>query len=285
MDFTADPLPGRVLLVDCSDRPGLIHAITGVLARHGANIVTNDEFVDHEAGRFFMRSEFIGGASGDALTAELRQVLPADASVRLAGNRRPRVVVMATREHHCLGELLMRHAHGELGASIQAVISNRPVLEGLTRRFDVPFVHVSHEQLTREAHEEAIERALAPFDPDYLVLAKYMRVLSPAFIARRPQRIVNIHHSFLPAFVGANPYRQAFERGVKIIGATAHFVTDVLDEGPIIAQDVVAVDHSYRAHEMARAGRNVEKLVLARALDLLFEERVFLNGSRTIVFD
>jgi formyltetrahydrofolate deformylase len=285
LDFTADPLPGHVLLVDCSDRPGLIHAITGVLGRHGVNIVTNDEFVDHETGRFFMRSEFVGGETLGDLEREVRGVLPADSSVRLGGNRRPRIVVMATREHHCLGELLMRHAHGELGATIAAVISNRHVLETLARRFDVPYVHVPHDDMTREAHETALEEAIALHDPDYLVLAKYMRVLSPSFIARRPQRIVNIHHSFLPAFVGANPYRQAFERGVKIIGATAHFVTEVLDEGPIIAQDVVAVDHSYRANEMARAGRDVEKIVLAKALKLLFEERVFLNGSRTIVFD
>ena len=126
---------------------------------------------------------------------------------------------------------------------------------------------------------------LAGRDLDYLVLAKYMRILSPGFIARFPQRIINIHHSFLPAFVGANPYRQAFERGVKIIGATAHFVTEVLDEGPIIAQAVVPVDHSYRAEEMARAGRDVEKIVLARALKLVFEDRVFLSGNRTVVFD
>jgi formyltetrahydrofolate deformylase len=283
----------QVLLVDCPDRRGLIHAITGVLLRHDANILTNDEFVDAEAQRFFMRAAFVVSNQEDAkarepgadLIAELRAILPAPAVVRLARARDHRIVVLATKEHHCLGELLMRHAHGELGASISAVVSNHATLAALAQRFGIPFHHVAHQDLTREAHEAALLDAVAAYDPDYLVLAKYMRILSPAFIARYPERIINIHHSFLPAFVGANPYRQAFERGVKIIGATAHFVTDVLDEGPIIEQAVVRVDHSYRSEEMAQAGRDVEKLVLAKALRLVFEDRVFLSGNRTIVFD
>jgi formyltetrahydrofolate deformylase len=275
-----------ILRVDCIDRPGLIHVITGVLSRHGVNIVTNDEFVDDASGRFFMRTAFVGGKGArEDLRRELEDGLPPGATVTISGGHRPRVVVLATREHHCLGELLLRHAHGELGATIDAVVSNRDVLRELTDRFGVPFVHVPHEGRSREAHERALLDVLGGYAVDHLVLAKYMRVLSTDFIARYPHRIVNIHHSFLPAFVGANPYRQAFERGVKIIGATAHFVTDALDEGPIIAQSVVPVDHSFRADEMARAGRDVEKIVLARALELVFEGRVFLNGNRTIVFD
>jgi formyltetrahydrofolate deformylase len=277
--------PHRILRVDCPDRPGLIHAITGVLSRHGVNIIGNDEFVDSTTSRFFMRTEFVDGDMREDVRLELASVLPEGALVTIGGDRRPRIVVMATREHHCLGELLLRHAHGELGAAIAAVVSNRDDLRALTDRFGVPFFHVPHEGLTREAHERAILDVIERHDVDHLVLAKYMRVLSTDFIGRYPNRIVNIHHSFLPAFVGANPYRQAFERGVKIIGATAHFVTEALDEGPIIAQDVVTVDHSYRADEMARAGRDVEKIVLARALELVFEERVFLTGNRTIVFD
>jgi formyltetrahydrofolate deformylase len=277
--------PHRILRVDCPDRPGLIHAITGVLSRHGVNIIGNDEFVDSTTSRFFMRTEFVDGDMREDVRLELASVLPEGALVTIGGDRRPRIVVMATREHHCLGELLLRHAHGELGAAIAAVVSNRDDLRALTDRFGVPFFHVPHEGLTREAHERAILDVIERHDVDHLVLAKYMRVLSTDFIGRYPNRIVNIHHSFLPAFVGANPYRQAFERGVKIIGATAHFVTEALDEGPIIAQDVVTVDHSYRADEMARAGRDVEKIVLARALELVFDERVFLTGNRTIVFD
>ena len=274
----------RLLLVDCPDRSGLIHQITGLLASRGANIVANAEFVDRENNRFFMRTEFAGGTCG-GLVQELRMALPSPATVRLESSRSRRVVVLASREHHCLGELLLRNAHDDLGAEILAVVSNHSILEELTRRFGVSFHFVPHDGLDREAHEAAIQRVLDAYNPDYLVLAKYMRVLTPAFVTRYRHRMINIHHSFLPAFVGSNPYRQAFERGVKIIGATAHFVTEQLDEGPIIAQAVVPVDHSYRAEEMARAGRDVEKIVLAQALKLVFEERVFLNGGRTIVFD
>ena len=282
----------QVLLVDCPDQPGLIHAITGVLLRHGANILSNDEFVDPEAQRFFMRSEFVTDRASAAapeasqrLVDELRGLLPKPAHVRLARAGDHKIGVLVTTEHHCLSELLVRHAHAELGASIEVVVSNHGTLAPLTARFGIPFRHVPHTGLTREEHEDALQQVLAGYELDYLVLAKYMRILSPSFIARYPERVVNIHHSFLPAFVGANPYRQAFERGVKIIGATAHFVTDALDEGPIIAQSIVPVDHSYRPDEMARAGRDVEKIVLAKALKLVFEDRVFLSGNRTIVFD
>jgi len=278
----------QVLLVDCPDRHGLIHAITGVLLRHGANILANDEFVDREHERFFMRAEFVcdtAAAANPPLVPELQALLPPPAHVRVAPAGGPRIAVLVTREHHCVGELLVRHAHGELGAAIVCVVGNHPTLAPFTERFGIPFHHVPHQRLTREQHEAALAAVLDGYDADYLVLAKYMRILSPTFIARYPERIVNIHHSFLPAFVGANPYRQAFERGVKIIGATAHFVTDALDEGPIIAQSVVPIDHSYRPEEMARAGRDVEKIVLAKALRLVFENRVFLSGNRTVVFD
>jgi formyltetrahydrofolate deformylase len=275
----------EVLLIDCPDQRGLVHLITGVLARHGANILTNHEFVDGERERFFMRTEFVGAADSTAIVSELTALLPQAAMVRTGRSGSHRIVMLVTREHHCAGELLMRHAHDELGASIQAVIGNHDTLRPLVERFGLPFHHVSHDGLSREAHEQAIAEVIATYQPDYLVLAKYMRILSPAFIDRYPGRIVNIHHSFLPAFIGANPYRQAYDRGVKIIGATAHFVTNDLDEGPIIAQSVVPVNHSDRASEMARAGKDVEKIVLAKALKLVFDERVFLNERRTVVFD
>jgi formyltetrahydrofolate deformylase len=163
--------------------------------------------------------------------------------------------------------------------------SNHQGLRELTERFGLPFHHVPHEGQSREAHEAAIAAAVDQYQPDYLVLAKYMRILRRPFIERYRDRIINIHHSFLPAFVGSNPYRQAFERGVKIIGATAHFVTEVLDDGPIVSQAVIPVDHSHSPGEMAQAGRDIEKIVLAKALKLVFEERVFLSGNRTIVFD
>lgn len=269
--------------MDCPDRPGLIHAITGTLSRHGANILSNDEFVDRDTERFFMRTEFVGATAAN-LVAEIAAELPQPARVRLGRQGRHRIVVLASREPHCLGELLLRHAHDELGANVLAVVSNHTILESLVRRFHIPFHHVSHAGLSREEHETAVEAILVQHAPDYLVLAKYMRVLTPGLVSRHAGRIINIHHSFLPAFTGPRPYRQAFERGVKIIGATAHFVTDELDEGPIIAQAVVPIDHSYRPEEMSRAGRDVEKMVLAKALRLVFDERVFVTGRRTVVF-
>ena len=275
----------RLLLIDCPDEVGLVHRITGVLFRAGFSIVSNHEYVDPTARHFFMRTAFVGDRPTDAIIGELRGVLPSRANIRIATTEPRRIVVLATKEPHCLGDLLLRHAEGDIPAQIEAVISNYPTLGRLVQRFDVPFHHVSHEGHDRAGHERAIRDVLSGYDPEFLVLAKYMRVLSPAFVAEHPGRIINIHHSFLPAFVGARPYQQAFERGVKIIGATAHIVTHDLDTGPIIAQDVRPVTHAHTAADMARAGRDVEKIVLARALTLLLEERVFLSGDRAVVFE
>lgn len=275
----------EILLVECADRPGLVHAITGVLYRAGLNVVGNQEFVDRTSCRFFMRTEFDGAVDGEALTEALRRELPEDAEVRLAERRPKRVVVLGTREHHCLADLLVRHAYGELAADLRAVVSNHETLGSLVRRFDLPFHVVANEGKDRADHESALMKVLDAYDPEYLVLAKYMRVLSPEMVARYPRRIVNIHHSFLPAFAGARPYHQAFERGVKVIGATAHFVTEQLDDGPIIVQQVMSVDHSHTAEDLRQAGRDVEQMVLARAMRLVLEDRVFLCGRRTVIFD
>lgn len=278
--------PGHhVLLVECGDQPGLVHAITGVLLRHRTNVVRNHEFVDTPTARFFMRTEFDGAVDPDALLAETRAVLPPNASVRLAAPRPRKVVILASREHHCLADLLVRHAFGELNANLLAVIANHPDLEPLVRRFDLPFHQVPHAGLDREAHEAALLQVLASHPAEFLVLAKYMRVLSGPFVSRFPSRIVNIHHSFLPAFAGARPYHQAFNRGVKVIGATAHFVTEELDQGPIIVQQVIPVDHSHTAEHLRQSGRDIEQLVLARALRLVFDDRVFLCANRTVIFD
>jgi formyltetrahydrofolate deformylase len=274
----------NLLLIECPDQKGLIHGVTGVLLRAGQNIISNSEFVDQETNTFFMRTEFAGEEKTELIRTDLQSVLPPGTVLRFPKRHRRKIVVLATKEHHCLGDLLIRHAFEEINAELLAVISNHPVLEPLVERFDIPFRLVSHEGLSREAHEAAMIAALEEFQPEFIVLAKYMRILSPAFIARFPQRIINIHHSFLPAFIGANPYRQAFQRGVKIIGATAHFVTEQLDEGPIISQSVIPVDHTFGAENMVQAGRDVEKRVLADALKLVFEERVFLCGRRTIIF-
>jgi len=274
-----------VLLVECDDRAGLVHAVTGVLLRHGANVVGNQEFVDPGARRFFMRTEFVGPGDPGAVMRDVAAVLPPDAKVRLTRPEPKRIVVLATREHHCLADLLVRHSFGEMNARIAGVASNHAELGPFVDRFDVPFARFPAENRTREQHESEIADWIDSLAPDYVVLAKYMRVLGPAFVARYPSRIVNIHHSFLPAFAGARPYHQAFERGVKVIGATAHFVTDELDAGPIIVQQVVPVDHTRSAEALARAGRDVEQFALAQALRLVLEDRVFLCGNRTVIFD
>jgi formyltetrahydrofolate deformylase len=272
-----------VLLIDCPDEPGLVYKIAGVLFAHGLNVIAQDEYVDPERRHFFIRTAFDGEYEAKYLLNGLTQALP-QANVRLSPGGRKKIVVFATREPHCLGDLLIRHDAGELRARIEAVVSNRTDLQALVAKFDIPFHYLNEDGLEREAHEGQVEEVLGRYDADFLVLAKYMRIFSPAFVSRRPARMINIHHSFLPAFVGANPYGQAYRRGVKIIGATAHFVTEDLDEGPIIAQDVVSVDHTHGPAEMARAGRDVEKTVLARALRLVFEDRIFVNGRRTIIF-
>ena len=275
----------HVLLVDCPDRPGLVHAITGVLFRAGANVTSNHEFVDAETQRFFMRTGCRGSLDGPAVTKAIEALLPAGSIVKVKAVAPRRIVVLVSREHHCLADLLVRHAYGELGAELLGVVSNHENLRPLAEKFSVPFHFVPHGEGSREAHEDALQAVIAPIGPDYLVLAKYMRILSPRFVSRWPNRIVNIHHSFLPAFVGAKPYHQAFHRGVKVIGATSHFVSDQLDEGPIIMQQVIPMDHSYTPHDLARAGRDIERTVLSNTLKLLNEDRVFLCANRTIIFD
>lgn len=276
----------QILLVDCPDAVGLIHRITGVLQSRQLNIEANHEFVDATTRHFFFRAE-VTPADGTTPDAELREavlaVLQAGARVRVTRDERRPIVVCVTREPHCLGELLLLDAIGELPGRIVGVVSNHDVLRGLVERFGVPFAHVPHDTVERGPHEAAIAAAIDAHHPEYVVLARYMRVLSPEFVARYAGRMINIHHSFLPAFAGASPYRQAFARGVKLIGATAHFVTAELDAGPIIAQDVTAVDHSYTPERMAQAGSDVEKLVLARAVRLVLEERVFVHDGRAIV--
>ncbi len=275
----------QVLLVECADRPGLVHAITGVLFQAGVNIVGNHEFVDGDSARFFMRTEFDGDLNGAELVATLEKLLPVDALVRVHRPERRRLVVFASVEHHCLADLLVRHAYQEINADILAVVSNHDTLRPLAEKFSVPFHRVSHEGKSRAEHEAEILAVLKTLQPEYLVLAKYMRILSPGFVDRWQRRILNIHHSFLPAFAGARPYHQAFQRGVKVIGATAHFVTEQLDEGPIVVQQVISVDHTHAPQDLAQAGRDVEQAVLARALKLVLEDRVFLCGNRAIIFD
>ncbi|KKL02302.1 formyltetrahydrofolate deformylase [Rheinheimera mesophila] len=273
----------KVLLIECPDSKGLIAQITNICYKHQLNIIRNTEYVDPDSGQFFMRTQLEGIFNDSTLMLDLDRALPQGSSRQLVAAGRKKVVILVTKEAHCLGDILMKVYDGSLKLDIAAVVGNHPDLQSLAEKFDIPYHLVSHLNLSREQHEAALRQVIDPYQADYLVLAKFMRVLSPAFVAHYKERIINIHHSFLPAFIGANPYHQAHKRGVKIIGATAHFVTDDLDEGPIIKQMVTPVDHTYSAMDMVKAGRDVEKNVLSKALQLVLEDRVFVHGNKTVI--
>lgn len=274
-----------ILLIACLDRKGLIHTISGILSIHDLNIVSNGEFVEKETNSFFMRTEFTGNFDPETILAAFKRALPEESFIQLTPSRKKDIVILATRETHCLGDLLLRSYSNELNATIKAVIANHDILGDLVRKFGIDFYCVSHEGKDRQQHEREILEILNLLNPELIVLAKYMRVLSPGFVKGFSNRIINIHHSFLPAFIGARPYEQAYNRGVKIIGATAHLVNDQLDQGPIISQSVIPVGHSHSIAEMTQAGKDVEKTVLARALKLVLDERVFVSKNKTIIFD
>lgn len=273
------------MLIQCADRIGLVATLAQAMAQAGSNIVSMREYVDQEHSLFFCRIELQGSPLGPEHLHQLHMLLPQGASITYDPTPVKDVVVLVTKEHHCLADLLVRYHFGTLPIRIQAVVGNHAVLQDVCRRFDVPFHHVPHQDVSKAAFEATLQSTIAPYLPDYLILAKFMRILSPEFVAGYRHRIINIHHSFLPAFIGANPYRQAYERGVKLIGATAHFVTNDLDEGPIISQQTIEVNHTYTATGMARAGKEIEQAVLARALRLVAEDRVLLWGNKTIVFE
>jgi formyltetrahydrofolate deformylase len=274
----------NVIHIKCPDSKGLIAAISGVLFSNGHNIVVMREFVDTPSNTFFVRLE-IEGDLKQSLHTELIKVLPQSSQVTLIPVKKKNIVVLVTKEHHCLSDLVVRHHFDELHADITAVIGNYDVLQPFAERFNIPFHFISHNKRAQEEFEKELLLCISKYDPDYLVLAKFMRILSPDFVSRFENRIINIHHSFLPAFKGASPYRQAFERGVKLIGATAHLVNNQLDEGPIITQKIIPVNHNDNLESMVEAGHEVEKSVLADALKMVLEDRIFVSGNKTIVFD
>jgi formyltetrahydrofolate deformylase len=277
------------LLVSCRDRTGLVAALSDFVFRNEGNIIDADQHADRETGLFFMRlvwdlGQFrlpraaIGGAVG-----EIAQRF--DLSWQLTfSDVRPRVAILATTLPHCLYDLLLSHQLGELGGDLALVISNHDVLAPVAGHFGIPFHHVPVEAGRKEAAEAEEQRLLAEHEVDLVVLARYMQILSPAFVGRWPGRIINIHHSFLPAFVGARPYHQAQERGVKVIGATAHYVTSELDQGPIIEQDVCRVSHRDDVDNLIQKGRELERQVLTRAVRSHLQRRVLIAGNKTIVF-
>jgi formyltetrahydrofolate deformylase len=274
-----------VIVIQCKDSVGLVAAISTVLAKAGYNIVSMREHVDQEENKFFARIMVDHIADQRSLENAIENVLPPNAFVTVNPLPEKNIVVLVTKEYHCLSDILTRNHFKTLGANVQCVIGNHPDLKNITERFNIPFHLVSHENKSKENFETELLDVIRPYRPDYLVLAKFMRILSQEFISAYMLKIINIHHSFLPAFTGANPYRQAFTRGVKIIGATAHFVTNDLDEGPIITQKIIPVNHSFTLKDLVRAGRENETAALAKAMQLVFEDRVFVSDNKTVVFE
>jgi formyltetrahydrofolate deformylase len=264
---------------------GLVATISSVLANAGCNITSMREHVDVEANKFFARLVVNSIQNPRQIEKELLKVLPKQAVVHVNPQPEKNIVVLVTKEYHCLTDILTRNHFKTLGANVSCVIGNHPDLENITERFQIPFKLVSHLDKSKEEFEAELQEVIKPLKPDYLILAKFMRILSPNFINQFALQIINIHHSFLPAFIGANPYKQAYKRGVKIIGATAHFVTNDLDEVPIITQKIIPVNHSFSLKDLIRAGRENETSALAKAMQLVFEDRVFVYNNKTVVFE
>ncbi|HEX7056792.1 MAG TPA: formyltetrahydrofolate deformylase [Bacilli bacterium] len=278
------------MLIACPDRPGIVSAVSQFLFEKGANIVQSDQYtMDPEGGMFFIRIEFDLPELEDKLAALKRdfaavaQAFSMDVAISPASKKK-RLAIFVSKEDHCLLELLWQWHAGDLYADISMVISNHPDLRDLVESFGIPFHHVPVTPDTK-LKAEATQLEIVGDKADAIVLARYMQIISPQFLQYYPNRIINIHHSFLPAFVGGKPYQQAYQRGVKIIGATAHYVTEELDGGPIIEQDVQRVSHRQSVDELKRIGRNIERTVLARAVKWHLEDRILVHQNKTVVFN
>jgi formyltetrahydrofolate deformylase len=277
-----------VLLIDCPDRKGLVARVSGLLYKHGANILHADQHRDHDLSLFFMRVEFelegfdIEGfrTAFSALASELNMTWKLTSSTR-----KPRVALFCSQYLHCMADLLHRWRTGELFCEIPLIISNHRDVSNLASFYGVPFKQVSVTEGTRAAAEARELELLQQSDIEVIVLARYMQILSPAFVARYPASIINVHHSFLPAFTGARPYHAAHARGVKLIGATSHYVTEVLDDGPIIEQDVARISHRDQVEDLVARGRDLERIVLSRAVRWHLDRRILCYGNKTVVFD
>lgn len=275
----------KILKIKCPDSIGLISKISNLLAQKNINIVRLNEFVEPDENYFFCRAEIESKTEiKNDLVSALSYLLGEKAQISLNNLNNKKVLIYATKEPHCLGDLLLRAHSKSLNIDVQAVLSNHNSLRDLVEKFDVPYHHVPHQGLDHEQHSQKMQETSLQYDFDYIILAKYMRILPNSFVDFFQNQVINIHHSFLPAFIGANPYKQAHQRGVKIIGATSHFVTSQLDEGPIIEQDILHIDHRYNANELSKLGKDIEQIVLAQAVKYVVEERVFVHKNKTIVF-
>lgn len=286
VDFVAKQVR-YILTLRCPDAPGVIHAVSGALLSIGGNVLEQAQFTDEQTGMFSMRTRF------ESPTLDLTGVedVIRSAAARFepvitlrAEDARRRALIMVSKEDHCLADLLYRHANGELPIEIPLIVSNHETCAPLAGQYGIAFAHIPVTPETKDSAEDRLRALISEHDVDVVVLARYMQILSDGLCGDLEGRIINIHHSFLPGFKGARPYHQAFNRGVKLIGATAHFVTADLDEGPIIEQDVQRVNHADTAEQLAEIGRDIERLVLARAVRFYAEDRVLLDGMRTVVF-
>jgi formyltetrahydrofolate deformylase len=278
-----------ILLLACPDRKGLVATISDFVFRHNGNIIHANEHADEESNLFLMRVEF-DPAGFDIPLSEFKKYFASIAEKyqmnwRLAqSSHRPKMAVLVSKYDHCLVDLLYRHKSGELACEIPLIISNHPDNQPIADFYKIPYAVVAVLKENKQAAEQKILALLRQHAPDFVVLARYMQILPAEFLTEFPQRIINIHHSVLPAFVGAKPYHQAFERGVKLIGATSHYVTEVLDDGPIIEQDVVRISHNDSLDDLLRKGRDLEKVVLSRAVRWHIENRILVYGNKTVVF-
>jgi len=282
------PQAAAVLLIDCPDQKGLVAAVAGLLYRRGANIAHADQHQDHEAGLFFMRVEWsLDGFDLIAFECEFRGVAT-ELGMRWrleVMSQCPRVALFVSQYLHCFADILHRYQSGELRCTIPAIISNHPDAEPLARFHGIGFHLLPTKPDSKGATEEAQLRLLQSEGIDLVVLARYMQILSPEFVQQYPRRIINVHHSFLPAFIGARPYHAAFARGVKLIGATSHYVTEELDDGPIIEQDVARVSHRDQVEDLIKKGRDLERVVLSRAVTWHLDHRILCYGNKTVIFD
>src|SRR6266436_2995913 len=278
-----------ILLLSCPDRKGIVAGVAGFISEHGGNILHADEHGDHDSNTFLMRVEF-DPAELDLPLSDFVQHFSRVASEfnmqwRLAqSDFRPRMAILVSKYDHCLVDLLYRHQSGELACEIPCIISNHSDSQAIADFYRIPFFLIPVEKKDKQAAERQVMSLLKHHAVDFIVLARYMQILSDEFVNAYPRRIINIHHSFLPAFVGSKPYHQAFERGVKLIGATSHYVTEVLDDGPIIEQDVARVSHRDSIEDLVQKGRDIEKVVLSRAVRWHVENRILLYGNKTVVF-
>jgi len=283
-------LSSGILLLDCPDRRGIVATIANFLYAHGANILHADQHQDNEAGMFFMRVEWsLDGFDLNERTFEEEFAVIAREfrmHCRLAwSGQRPRMAIFVSRYQHCLLDLLHRYQIGELAGEIAMIVSNHQDAEPLASFYKIPFHHFSPNKVNKTEVEKYEIDLLERSHIDLIVLARYMQILSPEFVKHYPRTIINVHHSFLPAFTGAKPYHAAFERGVKLIGATSHYVTEDLDEGPIIEQDVIRVSHRDQVADLVQKGRDLERIVLSRAVRWHLNHRILFYGNKTVVFD